>query len=92
VETSRDTVTSQAADDNGTLRRLSCVATSFIASTGSKTRPQPPANQLGLITELALLLLLLMMSNDGAVTAAGPTHITATHNSLLSTSSRNMNL
>jgi len=89
VDRSRDVEMSfDAADDNGTaatLRRLSCVATSFIASTGSRTRPQPAASQLGLITEplppppLLLLLMMLLMSADDAATLDVPADITATH-------------
>ena len=50
-----------------------------MASTGSKTRPQPAASQLGLSTDPAPLLLLLLMSADDAMIFAVPGDMTATH-------------
>jgi len=63
----------ETVDDRGTavtLRSPSCVATSFIASTGSKTRPQPAGSQLGLTTDPLLLLLLLTSADDAVIFAA----------------------
>ena len=68
---SADAVTLDDSGTAATLRRPSCVATSFIASTGSNTRPQPAGSQLALTTEpLLLLLLLLTDADDAAIFAA----------------------
>jgi len=82
VERSCDVV--DGNETAATCRRLSCAATSFIASTGSRTRRQPAASQLGVITEpppllLMLLLLLMLTSADDDAILAAPADITATY-------------
>jgi len=76
VHRSRD-MTSALVDATGTLLRQSRDAMSFIASTGSSSRPQPPASQLGLTTESLTLLLTASVKAD--VTCAVSADITATH-------------